>query len=564
MPSSPDAAHPPAPPPFGGRTIATADDLARALNVDRAHLLYVLYKAPDEARYRTFEIPKRTGGIREIAAPIGILREAQDALLPELVARYNAHPAAHGFLAGRSILTNAAEHAASHLVLNIDLKDFFPGINFGRIRGLFMSPAFGMAPAAATIAAQICTRKNGLPQGAPTSPVLSNFIATELDRRLTRLARQNGMHYSRYADDLTFSTHRPAFPVSVVAFTEHEPGKPALTLGDALQKEIAAAGFTVNDKKVRLQTRSMRQAVTGLTVNQHANVTRERIRRLRAMLHAWGKFGLDAAAGEHFRNHRGKPRGDVAGNLSAAFRNIVYGELAFVKMVRGAADPVFLKLCARLIDLDPSPSKFVRQMVFGADDYEIFISHASEDRPDVARPVHAACERFGLKAFLDDEHIAWGENFTHKINSALGASRTVLCIISATSVTKQWPMAEVNTALSLEVAGKKQVFCLIVGKPDLSHLPLIAGKDFMIWDGDADKVARSLRDRVTSRPLAAPPAATAKPALTPPPLPSGPERKQNAHPPSVPAVAAIMEPPALRSSLLSRLLSLGRKDGGDT
>ena len=547
-------------PPFGGRPIETAADLASALGLDLSHLLYILYKASDDARYRTFEIPKRTGGTREIAAPIGIIREAQDKLLPELTARYNAHPGAHGFMAGRSILSNAGQHVGTKLVLNIDLKDFFPGINFGRIRGLFMSPAFGLGPAAATVAAQICTRKNGLPQGAPTSPVLSNFIATELDRRLTRLAKQNGMSYSRYADDITFSTNRPAFPVTIVAFEEHEAGKPKLVLGDAIQKEITAAGFVVNEKKIRLQTRAMKQAVTGLTVNDQANVARERIRRLRAMLHAWAKFGLEAAGEEHFRKHRGKPRGEASGNLGAAFRNIVYGELAFVKMVRGQSDPVYLKLCSRLIDLDPNPSKFIRQMVFGANDYEIFISHASEDRPEVARPVHAACERMGLKAFLDDEHIAWGENFTHKINSALGAARTVLCIISPVSVTKQWPMAEVNTALSLEIAGKKEVFCLIVGRPDLSHLPLISGKDYMIWDGDADAVARKLMAH--RRPRAPAGTETTLP-LTPPPLPPGPWTSV----PSVPQAtaqkssAAVMEPPALRSSLLSRILSLTRKDG---
>ncbi len=555
-PAAPDAAYETQ--PFGGQPVETAADLAKVLGVDLPKLLYTLYKAPDGARYRTFEIPKRTGGMREIAAPIGILRDAQDALLPELVARYRAHPGAHGFIAGRSILSNAEHHVGAKLVLNIDLKDFFPGINFGRIRGLFMSPVFGMGKSAAAVAAQICTRKNGLPQGAPTSPVLSNFIATELDRRLTRLAKQNGMSYSRYADDITFSTNRPAFPASIAAYEERDPGKRTLVLGEALAAEITSAGFVVNEKKVRLQTRSMQQSVTGLTVNDRTNVTRERIRRLRAMLHAWGKFGLDAAGEEHFKIRRASPRGSVANNPAAAFRNIVYGELAFVKMVRGQTDPVYLKLCARLIDLDPNPSKFIRQMIFGADDYEIFISHASEDRPEVARPIHAACERLGLKAFLDEEHIAWGENFTHKINSALGAARTVLCIISPVSVTKQWPMAEVNTSLSLEIAGKKEVFCLIVGRPDLSHLPLIAGKDYMLWNGDADAVAKHLKSRMHRHQIAPPPPPPQQQQQqpTPPPLPPGPwtlAAKARAN--------ALVEPPPLRSSLLSRILSIGRKGG---
>ena len=165
-------------------------------------------------------------------------------------------------------------------------------------------------------------------------------------------------------------------------------------------------------------------------------------------------------------------------------------------MVRGPADPVYLKLCAKVLDLDPNPSKFIRQMVFGADDYDIFISHASEDRAAVARPIFEACERLGLKAFLDEEHIAWGETFTRKINVALGAARTVLAIVSSTSVTKDWPLTEVNTALALEVAGDKSVVPLIVGKPDMSRLPLIRGKDYLEWSGDPVQVARLLREVV--------------------------------------------------------------------
>ncbi|MDX2307009.1 MAG: reverse transcriptase domain-containing protein [Hyphomicrobium sp.] len=543
------------PPLFDGGPLVTSEDAARALGVKLSQLLYALYKAPEESRYRTFEIPKRTGGVREIAAPVGLIRDLQTSILPELVARYRRHPGAHGFLSGASILTNAREHEAAKLVLNIDLKDFFPTINFGRVRGLLMSPAFGMGPAAATIFAQIVTRKNGLPQGAPTSPVLSNFIATELDRRLTRLAKQNAATYSRYADDITFSTNKPAFPASLVGFDIHDDGRTTVVAGEALAKEIAASGFEINAKKVRLQTHSMQQSVTGLLVNARANVARERIRRVRAMLHAWAKFGLDAAGHEHFRTYRRMPKGEGASNLGAAFRNVVYGELAFIKMIRGAGDPVFLKLAARVLDLDPNPSKFIRQMVFGADDYEIFISHASEDRAAVARPIHEALERAGLKAFLDDEHIAWGENFTRKINRALAASRTVLAIISPVSVTKDWPMAEVNTALTLEVSGKKNVFCLLVGKPDLSQLPLIAGKDYLVWQDDPDHVARKLKERISGKGPAG--AATVAGTVSVPTVPLRPPPVPV--PPPLP-IAAVATPEARPPSLLERLLGAKKND----
>jgi RNA-directed DNA polymerase len=513
-----------------GWPLQTSQDAATYLGAAHGAMLYTLYKAPDSARYSAFEIPKRSGGMRQISAPVGLLRDWQEKLAPVLASAYSAHPSAHGFITARSILTNADVHTGQKLVLNVDLQDFFPSINFGRIRGLFMKPPFALGAGAATIFAQICTHKNGLPQGAPTSPPLSNFIAATLDRRLTRLARENNVKYSRYADDITFSTNRATFPVSLAAFQQVQDGEKIslrVHAGDALERAIEASGFAINHGKVRLQNQHERQKVTGLTVNQTVNVQRTRIRRIRALLHAWEKFGLQAAAREHFLTHRGAK--NLPNDSERKYRNIVYGELAFVKMVRGQEDAVFLNLCAKLIKLDPNPSKFIRQMVFGADDYDVFISHASEDKETVARAIFEACQRAGLKAFMDEAHIGWGQSFTTKINSALGAARTVLAIVSSQSVAKEWPIIEVNTALSMEVNGHKKVVPLIVGKPDLSRLPLISGKDAMTWSNNADAVAARLKAAVKGdaprRPasisrVATTLAGTALPnAPLPPPLP---------------------------------------------
>jgi len=462
-------------------------------------MLWTLYKAPDEAKYRHFEIAKRSGGMRQIHAPHGLVRTLQDKLKTDVEKLYTAHPNAHGFIATRSVATNAAQHVGRRWVLNVDLEDFFPSINFGRVRGLLMRAPFDMGPAAAAVCAQIATYRNGLPQGAPTSPMLSNFIALSLDRKLLRLARQHRLAYSRYADDITFSSHEPQFPASV-ALREQANGSLNAFAGGELTRAIAASGFRINARKVRLQARGMRQSVTGLGVNARVNIARKRVRRIRAMLHAWAKFGLEPAAAEHFAKYRKRLMSKGPVEPGKAFRNIVYGHLSYVKMVRGPADPVFLKLCARLLDLDHNPSKFLRQMVFGADDYEIFISHASEDKAAVARPIFEACQRAGLKAFLDEAHIAWGENFTKKINTALGASRTVLVVVSAHSISKDWPLAEINTALALEVKGEKHVIALIVGNPDLSKLPLIKTKSYLIWDGDAGKVAAALKRQLKPLP----------------------------------------------------------------
>lgn len=478
-----------------GRPIATAHDAAAYLGVSLGRLSSALYTAGDDKRYRAFEIPKRTGGMRQIHAPIGLVRELQTKLAPVLLERYRAHPAAHGFLKERGILSNARLHVGQRLVLNIDLEDFFPSVNFGRVRGLFMAAPFQLGPAAASVFAQLCTHKNGLPQGAPTSPILSNFAAADLDRRLTRLARENGVRYSRYADDITFSTNQITFAPSIAVFGQAEAGGGlSVRAGEALERAVIASGFAINAKKVRLQKRDQRQSVTGLNVNAKANVTRKRVRRLRAMLHAWEKFGIERAAAEHFVRYRGLLRPPK--NPARAFRDVVYGQLAFLKMVRGAEDEIFLKFCAKLLKLDPNPSRFVRAMVFGADNFDVFISHASEDKEAVARPIFEACTSLGLKVFLDEAHIGWGQSFTEKINSALGSARTVLAIVSPNAIAKEWPIVEINTALSLEVSGQKKVVPLIVGKPDLSKLPLIHGKDSMIWGGDADAVAKRLQAAV--------------------------------------------------------------------
>jgi RNA-directed DNA polymerase len=513
-----------------GRRINNAQDAARLVGVSPPLLIYHLYKAPDHARYTAFEIPKRSGGMRQIHAPLGVTRDVQTKLAAIFQGIYEAHPSAHGFIKARSILTNARGHVGQRLVLNIDLEDFFPSINFGRVRGLLMAPPFGLGPGAATILAQACCYRNGLPQGAPTSPVLSNFIAASLDRRLTRLAKENNVRYSRYADDITFSTNQNAFPVGLAQFEQGETGAVRPRPGDALERAIEASGFAINHKKVRLQTRHQRQGVTGLNVNSIANVERKRVRRIRAMVRAWRKFGLDRAARAHFMEHRGVRH--EPNDAPRAFRNIVYGELSFLKMVRGADNPIFLNFTRKLYDLDPNPSKFVRQMVFGADDFDIFISHASEDKEAVARPIFEACRALGLKAFMDEAHIGWGQNFATKINTALGAARTVLAIVSSNSVAKEWPVQEVNAALALENSGQKKVVPLIVGKPDLSRLPLIAAKDCLAWNGDAKAVAKRLQAAAKGdaprRPAGAPAARAAGPA----PLAAGPWGARNPPPPA--------------------------------
>lgn len=498
-----------------GAPLQSAADVAEFLGARQGQLNYLLYKAPEEVRYRASEIPKKSGGVRQLYAPHPDLKAWQRTALKALTEFYEPHPDAHGFLKGRSITSNAAVHVGQPLVFNIDLKDFFPSVHFGRVRGLFMNPPFEMGASAATVMAQLVTFKNQLPQGAPTSPILSGMAAAELDRRLSRLARRSRLKYSRYADDITLSGAQGSLPANLLAFERDANGKQTPIIGPQLAQEIARSGFAVNPAKVRVQTRHQRQSVTGLTVNAKPNVTRERVRRLRAMIHAWRKFGMEAAAAEHVARYvRGAGR--QIKNPPRQFRAAIYGELAFLKMVRGGADAAYLRFCADIAGLDPKPSKAIRRAAFGGSDFDVFISHASEDKDAVARPIFEALDALGVSAFFDESHINWGENYTAKINTALGAAKYVLAIITPASVGKDWPVLEVNAALALEASGKKTVLPLIVGKPDLTKLPLLATKDVMFWDGDPGRVAKRLKETITGAQLgAARRGATAVPMIDP-------------------------------------------------
>ena len=184
-------------------------------------LSFVLYKLPDSKKYTSFEIPKRDGNKRQIKAPeasLSLLQRRLATLLTDCLEELGkaAPPRrtlAHGFEKGRSIITNAQLHKRRRYVFNLDLADFFPSINFGRVRGFFIKDKhFSLQPPVATVLAQIACFENELPQGSPCSPVISNLIGHVLDGRLARFAKTHKCTYSRYADDITFSTSRKGFP----------------------------------------------------------------------------------------------------------------------------------------------------------------------------------------------------------------------------------------------------------------------------------------------------------------------------------------------------------------
>ncbi len=273
-------------------------DVAHLLGYKPKSLSYVIYKMP--LKYKTFTVPKKSGGVRTISAPCPELKLLQRRLSDGLQSCWDeinaekkmAKPISHGFRIGASILTNASVHRGRRFVFNVDIKDFFDSINFGRVYGFFVkNKDFALTESVAKVLAAISCHEGRLPQGSPCSPVISNLIGQILDIRLAQLAHRYGCSYSRYADDLTFSTNERIFPSAIALSTiDH-----SWSAGAALSKIIEKGGFQLNPKKTRMQYRDSRQEVTGLIVNRRINTRPEYRRLTRAMTHqlvTTGKFQI--------------------------------------------------------------------------------------------------------------------------------------------------------------------------------------------------------------------------------------------------------------------------------
>lgn len=256
------------------RSVNSIHGLAQLLGFKVGALNYILFKIPSPQKYRSFTIPKRSGGVRSISAPDAKLKALQkkvstllnDCLL-EIEDGFSSP--AHGFKPERSIFTNAACHRGRRYVLNLDLENFFPSIHFGRIAGYFeKSQHFNLNQKIARTLANILCHQSSLPQGAPSSPVASNLLARMLDIHLARLAKRNRLSYTRYADDITFSTSLSNFPENIAKKNElHE-----WELGEHLIKTIRDCGFNINHKKTRMLYKTSRQEVTGIVVNDQVGV----------------------------------------------------------------------------------------------------------------------------------------------------------------------------------------------------------------------------------------------------------------------------------------------------
>lgn len=280
---------------------------------------------PKRTNYAEWAVPKKRYGVRIICAPKPRLKAVQRRIKAEILDRAALHPAAHGFVRERSIVTNAGEHVGRSLVVNLDLRDFFEHIRYPRVVGVFRWMGYSLevsrwlallcthrpslCPTTATGVTHVYVRRafRHAVQGAPTSPALANLVVQRLDRRMAGLARRFEATYTRYADDLTFSGGEP-FKRGMKRFL-------SLTKGI-----IRDEGFRLHLRKMRFMRPGQRQQVTGVVVNEKVNIRREEFDRLKAILHNAGKAGLAAQNREGRPDFRAYLSGRIAhvGHLNAA------------------------------------------------------------------------------------------------------------------------------------------------------------------------------------------------------------------------------------------------------
>lgn len=341
------------------KALQTAKDVADMLEVPERFLCTILYGIQERKRYRKFEIQKKSNKCREIHAPPKNLSILQKKLSTILTLIYEPKRCVHGFAKGKSIVGNASDHRNKRHIINVDIEDFFPTIHIGRVKGSLKS-FLKCGDQAAIVLSQICCLGNGeLPQGASTSPIISNLICRSLDNELVNLAKRNGCMYTRYADDITFSTNLFTFPTEIADIQDQK-----IELSDGFRDIFKRNSFALNEKKTSYYHRLKRQEVTGLTVNEFPNVDRNFVRSILGSLHAWQKYGYEAANKRYHKHYICYQRGtDLA--------NVIWGKILFLKMVLGEDSPLFRKIAREfnglssghkiklksICELEPSPSR---------------------------------------------------------------------------------------------------------------------------------------------------------------------------------------------------------------
>lgn len=279
--------------------------------------------------YVDFTIPKKSGGQRIISAPVKSLKAIQSAINILLQSIFVPDEHTTGFVLNRSVKDNALIHVGQTCIFNTDLENFFPSITKLMVRRALHYELGNKIKSndVINIICKICTVPDNsgievLPQGAPTSPILSNIVLKRLDKDMAKLAERMGCKYSRYADDITFSHSKSIRRMSPF-------------LQSRIFSIIAKFGLKVNEKKTKTFVPGLRQEVTGVIVNNKINVPRSYIKQLRVLIHLWEKYGYMQAQIIFAR--------DFCKGMEKNLVNVINGKIIYLEMIKGKEDSTYLK-----------------------------------------------------------------------------------------------------------------------------------------------------------------------------------------------------------------------------
>ena len=350
------------------RYLNDAQELANLLNELKAPYIYSDFRGKQlsffadtnniRRRCKTFRLRKKHGGYREITAPKGALRGVLQALNIVLQTYDEPTPWAYGFVCGRSVVDNARPHVGKSYILNLDLKNFFPTITRRQVADCLMAEPFGFSSLAAELVSGLATVRtdNGeevLAQGFATSPTLSNFICREMDKEIAGVAAAQGVIFTRYADDLTFSSDADIL-------------RPQGGLAQQVKTIVERYGFRLNEAKTHLQRRGRRQEVTGLMVTEKVNVSRRYVREIRSLLYIWERYGYEdacQAAWKSYKLQHGKTKGH---QNHVPLNKVMGGKLNYMKMVRGADDPLYQRFVSRYTSLQQRSKGDIKEVEYKA------------------------------------------------------------------------------------------------------------------------------------------------------------------------------------------------------
>ncbi len=422
---------------------SAGDGLSRSLQYDSldeglSHLLYTQPENPPTPRlirhldgeenrrslYHEVYISKKKGGTRTLSVPEDPLKWVQRSLLLVLTHLFPRHKCAHGFERGKSIVTHAGQHVGRKQVYTVDIEEFFPSITRDRVFGMLKAYPIEASTPVARYLANLTTYKGALPQGAPTSPILANILCRRLDSRLFKWARQNGYTYSRYADDLTFSTNKASVPEGDRAF---------------IDKVLLEEGFEVNEEKKRLMPNYKRQMVTGLVVNEKLNLPREKLRGIRALLHNIKEHGWQSQVdrgtlfddGSVWREYitgqldlstfhkkqKAQRESHLLVNPSAQLtgvqsvddlRRTLRGKIEFVGAVRGREDDMYQRMLNTFQDLAERLEQYRKEQSAGSDEFRERQESESSPSKETAQSIDAETVNHykQLRDWLRDEDLS--------------------------------------------------------------------------------------------------------------------------------------------------------------